>query len=83
VKVQAGLPGRAAEAPVRASPVACPRCDGVVERIPRLGIDRLLSFFVPLRRYRCANLACNWEGTLRAPHNEAQRYGHGGRRTYL
>lgn len=45
---------------------ACPRCKGYVYRIPRRFVDLLLSFFVPLRRYRCDEPGCRWEGNLRA-----------------
>jgi hypothetical protein len=36
-----------------------------VDRIRRHWLDRLLSVFMPLRRYRCQSMACHWEGTLR------------------
>jgi hypothetical protein len=41
----------------------CPRCGGAVERIRRRFIDRVLSLFRPVRRYRCENFLCHWEGT--------------------
>jgi hypothetical protein len=40
----------------------CPVCDGEVHRIRRRTRDRLLSVFVPVRRYRCRNRECNWQG---------------------
>lgn len=43
----------------------CPRCKGLVYRIPRRFPDRVLSFFVPVQRYRCRSWACRWEGNLR------------------
>jgi hypothetical protein len=43
----------------------CPRCKGPVYRIRRRFADRVLSLFVPVRRYRCSSWACGWTGTLR------------------
>jgi hypothetical protein len=43
----------------------CPRCLGVLNRVPRRTLDRLISLLVPVRRYRCCMLACAWEGALR------------------
>jgi len=43
----------------------CPRCEGPVIRVRRRFVDRLLSRFVPLRRYRCPRFGCSWEGNLR------------------
>jgi hypothetical protein len=43
----------------------CPDCGDIVRRIPRRPFDRLLSVFVSLRRYRCPNILCVWEGNLR------------------
>lgn len=45
---------------------ACPRCSGPVYRIPRRFVDLLLSAVVPVHRYRCDEMGCNWEGNLRA-----------------
>lgn len=44
---------------------ACPRCEGSVYRVPLRFVDLLLSVFVPVRRYRCDEMGCNWEGNLR------------------
>jgi hypothetical protein len=44
---------------------ACPRCGGTVQRIRRRWIDRVLSVFARLRRYRCHSPLCGWEGNLR------------------
>lgn len=53
---------------------ACPRCKGSVYRVPRRFVDLLLSIFVPVRRYRCDEMGCYWEGNLRvaqpSPPNE-------------
>jgi len=40
----------------------CPRCDGNIHRIHRHTVDRLISLYVPVRRYRCANDECRWQG---------------------
>jgi hypothetical protein len=43
----------------------CPACGGrslaVIHRRP---IDHLVSRFYPIRRYRCRNRDCRWEGNL-------------------
>jgi hypothetical protein len=36
-----------------------------MDRIKRRFVDRIVSLFTPLRRYRCRNVACEWEGNLR------------------
>ena len=44
----------------------CPLCaDGNLIRIRRRAIDRLLSLFGLVYRYRCPNFSCQWEGNLR------------------
>ena len=43
----------------------CPDCGDIVSRISRRPFDRMLSMFVSLRRYRCPNVLCLWEGNLR------------------
>lgn len=43
----------------------CPGCGDILIRLPRRGVDRLLSVFVPVRRFRCPNFLCVWEGNLR------------------
>jgi hypothetical protein len=43
----------------------CPRCNSPVFRISRRFVDLLISTFVPVRRYRCNSMTCNWEGNLR------------------
>lgn len=40
----------------------CPRCGSDLRRIHRRFLDRLLSLFVPVRRYRCRNRDCWWCG---------------------
>jgi hypothetical protein len=40
----------------------CPTCGGGLRRIHRRSLDRLISVFVPVRRYRCRNNECRWQG---------------------
>ena len=41
----------------------CPKCGGSkFYRVHRRTIDRLLGIGLETRRFRCANLNCNWEG---------------------
>jgi hypothetical protein len=40
----------------------CPHCGGVLIRIHRRPIDRLMSLYVPVARYRCRNHECGWQG---------------------
>jgi len=44
---------------------ACPQC-GQRRLVPisRRGIDHVIGLFVALRRYRCKNMDCRWEGNL-------------------
>lgn len=44
---------------------SCPRCKGSIYRVPRRTVDRILSLFVPVHRYRCSMMGCDWEGNLR------------------
>jgi hypothetical protein len=44
--------------------VTCPLCQGNLLRQPRRTVDRLRSLFGPVKRYRCDNLACQWEGNV-------------------
>ena len=47
----------------------CPNCGGDLLRIRRYPIDRLLSLFVPVRRFRCRD--CLWEGLRTKIHRKA------------
>jgi hypothetical protein len=63
---------RHAAAPPRAgaytsSGLICPSCHGSINRTWRRPGDRMLSYFTPLARYRCASHDCRWEGNLRLP----------------
>jgi hypothetical protein len=40
----------------------CPQCAGTIHRVHRRAIDRVISLYVPVRRYRCANNQCRWHG---------------------
>jgi len=40
----------------------CPRCGGGLQRVHRRFFDRVISIFVPVRRYRCPNRGCGWMG---------------------
>ena len=77
-------PGPAAQ---RLSPPACPRCDGSTDRIPRRTLDFMISVVVPVRRYRCLSIGCNWEGSLRKRHDpqspDARSGSCAGRRPFL
>jgi hypothetical protein len=50
---------------LRSSGSVCPRCNAAVFRVSRRFIDLFVSLFVPVRRYRCISMECNWEGNLR------------------
>jgi hypothetical protein len=40
----------------------CPRCGGGLHRVHRRWHDRVVSLFVPVRRYRCGDRTCGWSG---------------------
>lgn len=42
----------------------CPACGSVLEREHRHMLDRWVSLFQTVHRYRCTNPACDWEGLL-------------------
>jgi len=44
----------------------CPKCGGDLLRVRRFAVDRLLSLFVPVRRFRCVE--CVWEGLVTRNH---------------
>jgi hypothetical protein len=46
----------------RFSDAQCPRCGSQLTRIHRRRVDRVLSMFVPVRRYQCKNHECAWRG---------------------
>ncbi len=57
--VQPESTGAGADAP------ACPLCGcrGLV-RVHRRPIDRVLSLFLDMQRFRCRQFECQWEGNL-------------------
>lgn len=40
----------------------CPECGSRLHRVHRRTHDRLVTWFLPLHRYRCANHTCHWTG---------------------
>lgn len=42
----------------------CPDCGSSLERVHRDAIDRWVSLFRSVHRYRCTDPACGWEGLL-------------------
>ena len=47
------------------SSVSCPHCgQHKLQRIHRRLVDRLLGSFVTLRRFKCCDSRCHWEGNL-------------------
>jgi hypothetical protein len=40
----------------------CPRCGGPIHRVHRRWGDRVVSWFIPVRRYRCSKRECRWCG---------------------
>lgn len=48
----------------------CPMCGACdLIRIRRRPIDRIMSMFVRLRRYRCTHSGCQWKGNIRERKN--------------
>ncbi len=52
---------------------ACPRCGADLVRVRRRLVDRLLSLFAPVHRYRCRQHDCQWEGTIRVAAPDPRR----------
>ena len=44
---------------------SCPLCNAALLRTARRPIDRFLSRFVAVQRYRCVSFTCQWEGNFR------------------
>jgi len=44
--------------------LVCPDCQGVLLRVPRSLLDRLMGLLVTSRRYRCVRVDCGWCGLL-------------------
>ena len=49
----------------------CPKCAGVLVRVPRRLIDRVTSIFSPVKRYYCPLFSCQWKGNLSSEQNSA------------
>lgn len=60
-----GRAGDAAHSGCAALGLTCPRCQGDVLRVRRRRVDLLISFFTPIRRFRCQSMECGWEGNFR------------------
>ena len=43
----------------------CPLCNAALLRTARRPMDRFLSRFVAVQRYRCVSFTCQWEGNFR------------------
>jgi hypothetical protein len=43
----------------------CPSCNGSLMRAWRRPVDRFITQFVPMHRYRCVSSSCRWEGNFR------------------
>ena len=46
----------------RYTAIKCPKCNGAIHRVHRSALDRWVSAYVPVRRYRCADSRCGWQG---------------------
>jgi hypothetical protein len=46
----------------RRTTLLCPRCGSELHRIHRHSLDRILTLYVPVRRYQCKNDDCLWHG---------------------
>ncbi len=51
----------------------CPKCGGPIHRIHRMPLDRVVSVYVPVRRYRCHNGECKWSGLRVGRHQVSSR----------
>ena len=45
--------------------VMCPHCGNTTRRIPRRPLDRVVNVLWDVKRFRCANPTCGWEGSVR------------------
>jgi hypothetical protein len=45
--------------------VLCPRCGSTTRRIPRQPLDRVINMLWDVKRFRCTNAMCGWEGAVR------------------
>jgi len=44
----------------------CQLCGSSLVRVQRRSIDKFVSLFHPIHRYRCSAAKCTWQGNLRA-----------------
>ncbi len=56
----------------------CPSCGGQTRRVHRHFVDRLLSTFRSVKRHRCINPACAWEGIISSSDDSLVEGGAGG-----
>ena len=52
----------------------CPRCTGVLVRVPRNFFDRMISVVSTRHRYRCLSAGCGWEGLQPPIYSDRRRY---------
>jgi hypothetical protein len=62
---------RSQPAVLAADPYKCPMCQGRLIRTRRRVVDRVRSLFGPVKRYRCANFACQWHGNIAESRTDA------------
>lgn len=74
VAANSPLPGSELGSDEAKRKMSCPRCGGSIYRIRRRFVDRVISLFTAVRRYRCTDCDCRWEGNLR-PERLARRPG--------
>ncbi|MBX9630911.1 MAG: hypothetical protein K2X67_10350 [Burkholderiales bacterium] len=55
--------------------VHCPRCNAVAFRVRRRWVDKFTSLFRPVRRFRCQEFRCGWEGNVPLSELHAQGVG--------
>src|SRR5205823_585981 len=63
IRADVGCGGNAARNSVPACD--CPLCGERLVRMRRRSVDRLLSVFFRVYRFRCVNFQCQWEGSVR------------------
>jgi RNase P subunit RPR2 len=50
--------------PAKSRKHICPICDEPVYRVSRRWVDRLISRFISVQRYKCLSPLCGWEGNI-------------------
>jgi hypothetical protein len=51
----------------------CPVCGSSLRQSHRRSVDRLISKFYRVHRYRCSNAECRWEGLLHSKRQKAKK----------